>query len=53
MRVAQGYKEKNIAHDLNVSVKTVQNHKRNIERRLNAKNFAQAIIKATKAGIFD
>ncbi|MGH1579055.1 response regulator transcription factor [Planktotalea sp.] len=53
MQIRAGKREKQIAHSLGVSIKTVQTHKRNIERSLRVETFHQAIIKATKAGIFD
>ncbi|MEO0343048.1 MAG: LuxR C-terminal-related transcriptional regulator [Pseudomonadota bacterium] len=53
MRIGYGYQEKQIAHDLRVSIKTIQNHKRNIKERLGVNTFNQVIIEATKAGIYD
>lgn len=53
MQIRAGKREKQIAHSLGVSIKTIQTHKRSIERSLRVETFHQAIIKATKAGIFD
>lgn len=49
--VAQGYKNREIAKQLGVAVKTVENHRVNIMNKLGLRNTAQMIRYAIEKGI--
>ena len=49
--VTKGYSNKDVARELNITVNTVKTHLRNIYRKLEVDDRAQAIIKAIKEGI--
>lgn len=49
--VAQGYKNREIAKDLGLAVKTVDNHRVNIMNKLGLRNAAQLIRYAIQKGV--
>ncbi|RKX82817.1 MAG: DNA-binding response regulator [Spirochaetes bacterium] len=51
--LAEGMQTKEIASKLFISVKTVENHRANIMRKLNVKNIVELIKYAAKIGIID
>ncbi len=50
--IADGMKSKEIADKLYISANTVNNHRRNLIKKLNVSNSSEAVILATKMGIF-
>jgi DNA-binding NarL/FixJ family response regulator len=51
--IAEGYQDKEIADDLDVSVKTVKNHLDNLMRRWNLCNRSSVIDCAFEKGLID
>ena len=48
--IARGYSTKEIANTLFISENTVENHRKNLFRKLQARNMAELIVKAIAAG---
>jgi two-component system response regulator NreC len=51
--IAEGYTSKEIAADLNISVKTVENHRANIMKKLNMHDTASLVKYAIKIGLVE
>jgi len=51
--LAEGRKTREIASELFISIKTVENHKANIMKKLNVKNIVELIKYAAKIGLID
>jgi len=49
--IAEGCTTKSISSKLNISLNTVETHRKNIQNKLNAKNCTEAVYKATKLDI--
>jgi len=49
--ICKGYSQKNIANFLNISLKTVESHRTNINRKIGRKNIADLVLYAQKNGI--
>jgi two-component system response regulator NreC len=49
--VAEGYKNREVAEKLGISVKTVETHRANIMNKLALRNLAQLIYYAIKTGM--
>jgi DNA-binding CsgD family transcriptional regulator len=49
--IAKGMTSKEIAASLHISVKTVENHRKQIMERLNVRNFASLILVAVRLGL--
>ena len=49
--IRQGFLSKEIAYKLNLSIYTVNNHRKNILAKLNADNVIEAINRAESSGI--
>lgn len=50
--ICEGKVNKEIAEDLNISIRTVETHRKNIAEKTNAKNIAGVVIYAIKRGIY-
>lgn len=50
-RVAAGYQTKQIAHDLGISIKTVETHRHAAMRRAGARNMADIVRYAIRHGL--
>ena len=51
--VATGMTGVEIADELFISLNIVESHKRNIIKKMNARNIADAVVKAIRCGILD
>ncbi|HHT05421.1 MAG TPA: response regulator transcription factor [Hydrogenispora sp.] len=49
--IAKGYKNREIAKQMMIALKTVENHRANIMKKLNVTNAAELIVTAVKEGI--
>ena len=49
--IVKGYKNREIAERLMIALKTVENHRANIMKKLNVTNTAELIVTAVKEGI--
>jgi DNA-binding CsgD family transcriptional regulator len=49
--IAKGMTTKEIAASLHISVKTVENHRKQIMERLNVQNFASLILVGVRLGL--
>ena len=51
LRIAGGMTDRQIAADLHITQETVQYHKKNLYRQLDAENAVRAVVKALQLGL--